>query len=207
MKKFLILFIAVFALCSCSKDTDETVIVKTSENVTTEDIMGDWIITYPSSLNGAKFVLHNMETCTWSNKFGYCFSGPYYFIENINDDVLKQQGLLLDLQNLNKIHIETIKVRNASGDSNNKRLLLICDLKTFLPHPDYLKKHLENIDRDTYYFWEDNDFDYSFEIINYNDNYMELKLTGYCVRFGSYINNYPLRLENNTIIKLSRINK
>ncbi len=204
MRKLIFIFVAIFALCSCSKDDGE-ILIKSIENVTTEDLYGDWSITYPISLSGAKFEFHKFERCTWSDKFGNFFEGPYNFIENLNDDVLKQQGLLLGIDNLNKIHINTFKVR--SFNDNHKELLLICDLQTFLAHPDYAKHNWNEIDRNTYYFWDDNYFDYQFEIINYNDTYMELKLLAHSVRFGSYIEKYPLMLEKNTILKLQRISK
>ena len=58
-----------------------------SKNVELTDIKGEWVFVNSKDLNGAKLILNDNYSCTWSDKFNNDFVGPYYMLENINDNL------------------------------------------------------------------------------------------------------------------------
>lgn len=79
-----------------------------------------------------------------------------------------------------------------------------CDLKPFLPCKNWVYFD-ERVDREAWYFWEDNDWVYEFQITNYNTNEMKLELFESYVRFDSYTEKYPLRMRKGNTVILQRI--
>lgn len=203
MKKILLMFTCLLTLFSCSKNDGEEFIEKNSKNVELTDIKGEWVFVNSKDLNGAKLILNDNYSCTWSDKFNNDFVGPYYMLENINDNVLKEQCNLISSDVNNKIHINEIKIKH-NGLNGNCHLWMECDLKPFLPNKNWVYFD-ERVDRETWYFWEDNYWVYEFQITNYNTNEMKLELFESYVRFDSYTEKYPLRMcKGNTVI-LQRI--
>lgn len=53
-------------------------------------------------------------------------------------------------------------------------------------------------------FWESNWFKFTFEIVDYSENSMQLKLLDSDIRFEDYESSYPLRLSNGSVLTLQR---
>ena len=202
MKKLFSILIVVIAIVSCSSDPSENSQdeSKNSQNITTSDIKGKWKV-ISDNLKGVRLILDDNSPCVWSDKFSNTFSGPYYFIENVSDDVLKNQCALIGSDVNDKIHISVIKVQGHT--SGNADLYIRCDLMPLLPNLDW-QYFSEKVNREAWYFWEGNWFYYTFEVTNYTDNYMHLKLRESSIRFDDYEQNYPLRIDAGTVIMLQR---
>lgn len=202
MKKLFSLLFFVLALSACSSDSLENSDNenKNNQNITLSDIKGKWVVT-SQILKGIRLVLNDQSSCVWSDKFNNTFAGPYYFLVNVNDNVLKDQCALIGSDVNNKIHISEIKVqKNTSGNTD---LYIRCDLMPLLPNLDW-QYFSEKVNREAWYFWEGNWFYYTFEVTNYTDNYMQLKLRESSIRFVDYEQNYPLRINTGTTIILQR---
>lgn len=205
MKKYFfatLTVVTMMALVGCSSDDDE-IIEKNSQNVTLEDIKGTWRVTDASLSNiiGVELVLDDLAKCVWSDKFDNAFAGPYYFLENVTDEVLKEQCALIGSEINNKIHIMEIKV--IGHLSGNADLYLNCDLMPLLPSISW-QYFDEKVNRSAWYFWEDNWFKYTFEITEYTDSRMKLKLSSSLIRFDDYEHDYPLRIPTGTTLTMQR---
>lgn len=202
MKKLFSLLIFALALSACSSDSLESSKNenKNSQNIAISDIKGEWVVT-SENLKGIRLVLNDNSSCIWSDKFNNTFSGPYYFLENVNDDVLKAQCALIASEMNNKIHISEIKVQGHT--SGNVDLYIRCDLMPLLPNLNW-QNFSEKVNEEAWYFWEGNWFYYTFEVTNYTDSYMQLRLRESSIRFVDYEQNYPLRINTGTTIILQR---
>lgn len=203
MKRIWFALLLVVSFVGCSSDDSESE-NKDSRMATLSDIKGIWQITdaIPANVVGVRMVLNDNASCVWSDKFDNTFSGPYYFLENINDDVLKAQCALIGSETNNKIHISEIKVIGKT--SGNTDLYIMCDLMPLLPAINW-QYFDEKVNTSAWYFWESNWFKYTFEIIEYTDNSMRLKLLESLVRFEDYENDYPLRFSVGMVFTLKRL--
>lgn len=203
MKRIWFALLLIVSFVGCSSDDSESN-NKDSRTVTLSDIKGTWQITdaSPSNVVGVRLVLNDNTSCVWSDKFGNTFSGPYYFLENVNDDVLKAQCALVGSETNSKIHISEAKVIGKA--SGNTDLYIMCDLMPLLPAVNW-QYFDEKVNRSAWYFWESNWFKYTFEITEYTENSMRLKLSESLVRFEDYESDYPLRLSVGTVFTLKRL--
>lgn len=203
MNKILLMLSCLLTLFSCSKNEDEEFITKDSKNVELIDLKGEWCFLNSNNLNGVKLVLDDTYSCTWSDKFDNEFVGPYYMLEDIDDNVLKEQCNLISSDVNDRIHISKIKIKH-NGLNGNCHLWMECDLKPFLPCKNWVY-FKERVDREAWYFWEDNYWVYEFQITNYSINEMKLELFESYVRFGDYTKKYPLRMDKGSTVTLQRI--
>ena len=207
MKRVFSLFLALtmITLFSCTSDNEPS--VKNSETVEVSDIQGEWVISSPDILNNSNLVLKNYHSLLWTNRRGESYAGPYYAFTNVNDGTLKAQGSLLGVDNLDWIRIQDIRfpLRSVGG---NKHLIITCALNHVLPDIDWCEKvdKWTTVNRDSWYFWSDSWFSYRFEVIEYNERQMKLKLLGSSVSSHTHENDYPLRMENGVVINLQRLN-
>lgn len=132
MKRILFTLLVALLFVGCSSDNDETNTVN-SHTVTLSDVKGTWVVVsaMPQSVVGIRLVLNDKTNCIWSDKFDNTFSGPYYFLENIDDAVLKEQCALIASDVNDKIHINDIKV--LGQNVGNAHLYIMCDLMPLLP--------------------------------------------------------------------------
>ena len=196
----------MITLFGCKSNSDDEPSIKDSQTVEISDIKGVWMISSPDNLNNAKLVLQDFSTVSWSDKFGNTYVGPHYSFENVNDSTLKAQGSLVGSNRFNWIHIQDIycTLRSVGG---NKHLKITCDLKPMLPDIDWCQNvdNWNTVNRHSWYFWEDNWFSYRFEVIEYSERQMKLKLLESSIRFCDYRDDYPLRLNNGVVINLRKM--
>lgn len=192
MKKCFILLLPIL-LFSCSSSNDN-ILDKNSQNVELSDLNGTWTATNssPKNLNGIQLILKATDTCVWDDKFGNTFSGPYYFISNISDEILKNQCDLIASSTNDKIHIGSIKINKYQ--SGNSELYLECDLLPFLPDKNWAY-FSERVNSSAWSFWIENNFKYTFTIVEYTNTKMVLKLKSSDVRFTDYKKDYPLPMD------------
>lgn len=198
----------IFASAGCSSDGNDDDESESKNNLTVElsDIKGTWsaVSSTDTDYNGIKLILDDKNQCTWTDKNNNGFVGPYYFLENVNDSVLKHQCSLIACDENTRIHIGDIKIsKYATAESNNKdvyksELKITCDLDPFLPEKDWQDFDKE-VDEKAWYFWQGNDFSYTFLIKSYTSSRMELELTGSSIRFDSYTKDYPMRISKGDI--------
>lgn len=202
MKRIWFALLVALLFVGCSSDNDETNTVN-SHTVTLSDVKGTWVVVsaMPQSVVGIRLVLNDKTNCVWSDKFDNTFSGPYYFLENIDDAVLKEQCALIASDVNDKIHINDIKV--LWQNVGNAHLYIMCDLMPLLPSVNW-QYFNERVDRTAWYFWENNWFKFTFEIVDYSENSMQLKLLDSDIRYDDYESSYPLRLSNGSVLTLQR---
>lgn len=215
MRNFILLFVfsAIMVACSSSNDDDDN--IKNNLTVELSDIKGTWYVTKAttSTWNDVVLVLNDSKDCGWVQRDGD-YVGPYYFLENVNDNTLKEQCALLDCpeDKANKIHIKNIRIsRFATEESDYKDtyksvLNVTCDLRTYLPSKNS-DAFMYNVNQDAWWFWIDGEFSYSFEITEYTPNTMKLKLDDSDFLFVDYESKYPLRTVNGTELTLERVIK
>ena len=215
MKRIQLLLICLLLaiLVGCSQSNDDKEQVKNNLNVELSYIKGTWYVTKSTSQNwnGVVLVLNDRQSCSWSQRDGE-YKGPYYFLENVKDETLKEQCRLLnvDAQSATRIHIGKINISKfASEESNYKevyrtQLNITCDLRTYLPSKNSQAFIGNKVDHEAWYFWADSDFSYKFEITAYTKNVMKLKLTESKVRFVDHEEKYPLRTPVGTELTLER---
>lgn len=206
MKKVLnALFAIIILFSSCSSgDNNEEPTAKDEYNVELSDLYGTWVVSESSqeNLRGIKLVLKRLETCTWTDQKGNDFVGPYYFLENVNDEILRGIGNKLSADKLDRIHLGQVKVINYITEQVST-LLLDCDLYPFLPNRNW-SDFTEKVDYEEWRFWGFNTFRYEFDITKYSERRLELLLTTSDIRYCDYPERYPLRIPNNTKIVLKR---
>lgn len=200
-------------LVGCSSSNDDEVPVKNNLTVELSDIKGTWYVTKSTSQNwnGIVLVLSDRQSCSWTQREGD-YVGPYYFLENVNDQTLKEQcGLLdIDAQSATRIHIGKIKISKFVSEESNyqdvyrSQLNITCDLRPYLPTRNSQAFIDNKVDHEAWYFWADSDFSYNFEITKYTKNVMTLKLVESDFRFDNYEERYPLRTPIGTEITLER---
>lgn len=204
MKKAILYAIIALIMCGCSSDNEDTPKSKDVSTVELSDIKGTWTVESSSNtnLNGIKLVLNDNQTCVWEDRYGETYSGPYWMLENVNDNTLTEQCNLMAIDKANRIHINAIKVIGHT-ESTNKELYLKCDLLPFMPSKTW-SNFSEKVDSETWYFWMDSTFDYTFDITEYSDARMALTLKDSSIRFVDYKSYYPLRITNGTTLTLQR---
>lgn len=213
MKNFILLFVfsAIMVACSSSNDDNDN---KGKNNLTVElsDIKGTWYVTKSTSSNwnGVILVLNDNKDCGWVQRDGD-YVGPYYFLENVNDNTLKEQCALLDCpeDRANKIHIKSVRISKFATEESNYKdtyksvLNMTCDLRTYLPSKNS-EAFMNNVDHDAWWFWIDGEFSYSFEITEYTPSKMKLKLDASDFLFVDHESKYPLRTVKDTELTLER---
>lgn len=211
MKKILFLMLLSMVLFSCSSSNDDEKTAKNNLTVELSDIKGTWYVTQSTAANwkGIVMVLNDRQDCGWIQRDGD-YVGPYYFLENVNDNTLKEQCGLLGANDANKIHIRKIHIsKYASEESNYKDvyksvLNINCDLRTYLPSKNS-EIYIDNkIDHEAWSFWVDAEFSYSFEIIKYTSAQMVLKVVDSDFLYSDYESKYPMRIQNGTELTLER---
>lgn len=210
---YCLFFLLSTLLSGCSSSNDDEQQEKNNLNVELSDIKGTWYVTKSTSQNwsGIVLVLDDKRSCSWTQKDGD-YVGPYYFLENVNDQTLKEQcGLLdIDAQSATRIHVGKIKIsRFVSEESNyqdvyRSQLNITCDLRPYLPTRSSQVFIDNKVDHEAWYFWADSDFSYNFEITKYTKNAMTLKLVESDFRFADYEEKYPLRTPVGTELTLER---
>lgn len=207
-----VFFLISVLLVGCSSSNDDEQ-VKNNLTVDISDIKGTWYVTKSTSQNweGIVLVLNDRQSCSWTQRDGE-YVGPYYFFENVNDQTLKEQCGLLDIEAVSatRIHIGKINISKfATEESNYKEtyksvLNITCDLRPYLPSRNSQVFIDNKVDHDVWYFWADSDFSYKFEITSYTKNSMKLKLIESDFRFANYEDKYPLRTPIGTELTLER---
>lgn len=207
-----VFFLISVLLVGCSSSNDDEQ-VKNNLTVDISDIKGTWYVTKSTSQNweGIVLVLNDRQSCSWTQRDGE-YVGPYYFFENVNDQTLKEQCGLLDIEAVSatRIHIGKINISKfATEESNYKEtyksvLNITCDLRPYLPSRNSQVFIDNKVDHDVWYFWADSDFSYKFEITSYTKNSMKLKLIESDFRFADYEDKYPLRTPIGTELTLER---
>lgn len=207
-----VFFLISVLLVGCSSSNDDEQ-VKNNLTVDISDIKGTWYVTKSTSQNweGIVWVLNDRQSCSWTQRDGE-YVGPYYFFENVNDQTLKEQCGLLDIEAVSatRIHIGKINISKfATEESNYKEtyksvLNITCDLRPYLPSRNSQVFIDNKVDHDVWYFWADSDFSYKFEITSYTKNSMKLKLIESDFRFANYEDKYPLRTPIGTELTLER---
>ena len=214
MKKVLFFFLLAILMISCSSSEDEKEVFKNNLTVELSDIKGTWYVTKSTDAqwNRIALVLDDHKSCAWSQRDGE-YVGPYYFLENVSDQALKEQCALLciDEKDANRIHIGKIHISKfASEESNYKetyksQLEITCDLLNYLPSQNSVAYIENKVDHGAWWFWIDSDFSYSFEITKYSPNQMTLRLVDSSYRFADHESRYPLRTYKGTELTLERV--
>ncbi len=193
------LFLASLLSSGCSSDSNDNAPESKNEyNVETSDLYGTWIVSESTqdNLKGIKLVLDPKNTCTWIDKKNNDYVGPYYFMENVKDDCLRTIGSKLAVENLDRIHLGEAKVRNYIS-VRVATLLLTCDLYPFLADRMWIDFN-DKVDYEEWCFWEFNTFSYEFDITKYLKDRLELLLQSSSIRYCSYPEKYPLRIQDGT---------
>jgi len=203
MKRIMLLLLPFFVL-GCSSDNEEVQKDKDVSTVELSDIKGAWTITNSSNaaLKSIILTLNDNMSCVWEDKGGNTYAGPYWMLENVNDEMLTEQCRLMAVDNANRIHINTVKVIGHT-ESTNKELYLKCDLLPFMPAKNW-SDFSEKVNSEIWNFWIDSTFDYTFDISEYTQTTMTLRLTDSSIRYDSYESRYPLRISNGTTLTLQR---
>lgn len=213
MKKISILLLLAVLFASCSSDDEDSQDIKNNLTVELSDIKGEWTVTAATDgkATGIRLVLkddmYNSDGCSWTDKRGNFYVGPLFKFYNVNDDILKRQASLLASEVNDEIHIGSANVRKYVTEESNytevyrSELVIVCDLKTLLPSLNW-EYFSEKVDRETWYFWEYATFTYTFNIEEYTESRMKLRLTSSNTRYKS--DRFPLRLKDNTELTLQR---
>lgn len=204
MKIYFIVFASILLSFSCCTTSDNENEDESTNNKSVElsDLYGTWTASNSgANINGMQLILDPSTICTWSDKFRNSYVGPYYFLSNVNDSTLKSQCKLIASDVNDKIHIKTIKI--IKYQTGNTELYVVCDLLPFLP--DIKWDHFsEKVDITAWYFWESNHFDYTFDIVEYTDVKMILRLKSSDVECTDFKKDYPLPMEVGENIVLSK---